>query len=64
MLLEGVYTKRIDQKTSHEIKVDRNIEYPQGYDPKKRRFSISSESYNPEQFKNVTLNNRPKTEEV
>jgi hypothetical protein len=30
-----------------------NVEYPRGYDPTKRRYSISSESYSPEQFKDV-----------
>lgn len=48
---------------NQNIQVDNNIEYPKGYDPKRRRFSISSESYHPDQFKNTSLNNIPKSNE-
>jgi len=46
------------------IQVDKNIEYPKGYDPRRRRFSISSESYHPDQFKNTSLTNIPKSDEA
>jgi cAMP-dependent protein kinase regulator len=38
--------------------------YPTNYDPLKRRFSVCSESLNPEQFKNVQRKIIPKSEEV
>lgn len=40
-----------------------HIVYPSGYDPRRRRFSISSESYNPEQLAHVKTKEIPKTQE-
>jgi len=39
------------------------VEYPRGYDPTRRRYSISSESYSPEQFKDVEAIVIPKSSE-
>lgn len=41
------------------------VNYPAGYEPRKRRFSVSSESYHPELFVDQTVRAVPqKTEDV
>lgn len=39
------------------------VVYPAGYKPDERRYSISSESFNPTQFQNTKFRNIPKSEE-
>jgi cAMP-dependent protein kinase regulator len=39
------------------------VSYPDGYEPKRRRFSVSSESYHPEHFANLSVRLLPKTDE-
>jgi len=40
-----------------------DVTYPEGYEPRKRRFSVSSESYHPEHFANLSVRLLPKTDE-
>lgn len=49
-------------KTNQLTKFD--VQYPTGYDPNRRRFSVSSESFDPETIKNVKTKTTPKSEEV
>eukprot|EP01127_Copromyxa_protea_P022670 TRINITY_DN826_c0_g1_i1.p1 TRINITY_DN826_c0_g1~~TRINITY_DN826_c0_g1_i1.p1 ORF type:complete len:606 (+),score=159.16 TRINITY_DN826_c0_g1_i1:419-2236(+) len=49
--------------TSYEGLVCNPVVYPVGYKPEERRYSISSESFNPTQFQNTKFRNIPKSEE-
>eukprot|EP01125_Pyxidicula_operculata_P011321 TRINITY_DN3710_c0_g1_i1.p1 TRINITY_DN3710_c0_g1~~TRINITY_DN3710_c0_g1_i1.p1 ORF type:complete len:754 (+),score=158.93 TRINITY_DN3710_c0_g1_i1:48-2309(+) len=55
----------LDEQTTQSKQPPKiNVVYPAGYDPAKRRYSVSSESYNPELFRDVKLKVIPKSDDV
>lgn len=55
-------TPRLNGPDSRSTAMD--VTYPEGYEPRRRRFSVSSESYHPEHFTNLSVRLLPKTEVV
>eukprot|EP01123_Difflugia_compressa_P010465 TRINITY_DN3836_c0_g1_i1.p1 TRINITY_DN3836_c0_g1~~TRINITY_DN3836_c0_g1_i1.p1 ORF type:complete len:525 (-),score=71.76 TRINITY_DN3836_c0_g1_i1:319-1698(-) len=54
----------LDRRIMNKNRPPVQVNYPPGYDPQKRRYSVSSESFSPEQFRDVKLPVIPKPEEV